>query len=352
MTRRLLLAAVVAAASLGATADGGAASTPSVEQLVGQLLLVRMHGRVPSAAFLSRIRGGEIGGIVLFADNYGPAGPARLLAELQGAARAGGQLPLLVATDQEGGVVRRLPGAPSLAPPEMTSARVARAQGLATARNLAAHGINADLAPVLDVGRGGFITPRTFGSTAGEVASRGVAFARGLGGGGVLATAKHFPGLGYARANTDDANAVVPAKRPALLADLAPFRAAIAARIPLVLVSTAVYPALGSRLPAACSSAVVTKLLRRQLRFDGVVITDALESGAVQHFFSPAQAALKAVQSGVDMVLAAGPTGADADEISIAAYQNLLAAARDGRLSRARLEVSYRRIAALKRGLR
>jgi beta-N-acetylhexosaminidase len=126
----------------------------SLARLVGQLMLVRMQGQAPSSAFRARIRRGEIGGVVLFADNYGPAGPAALVAQLQRIALDAGQPRLLIAIDQEGGVVRRLPGAPTLKPAQMTNARIAGAEGLATAQNLKRNGIGVDLAPVLDVGRG------------------------------------------------------------------------------------------------------------------------------------------------------------------------------------------------------
>ena len=264
--------ALLAVLALGAAACGGsagpapsrggrasAASIP-VAKVVGQTILVRMPGRRPTATFLARIRAGQIGGVVLFSENFGPAGPAALDAELQAAARAGGNPPLLIAIDQEGGIVKRLPGAPTLAPGEMSTPAVAAAQGQATAKNLSRFGISMDLAPVLDVGHGGFITPRTFGSTPQVVATRGTAFARGLAAGRVAATAKHFPGLGYARVSTDASSVVVGASRSALLADLLPFRTAIRSGVPLVMVSTAAYPALGATEPAALSATIVKRL--------------------------------------------------------------------------------------------
>src|SRR4051794_19070829 len=171
---------------------------PTLTQLVGQHVLGRMEGTTPSAAFLARIRRGEIGGVVLFADNGGPTQIRRLVARLQGAARTGGQLPLLIAIDQEGGVVKRLPGPPTITPRAMTSPASARAQGAATAAYLRRFGITVDLAPVLDVPaqQRSFILPRAFGRSPATVASHGVAFANGLVAGRVAATAKHFPGLG------------------------------------------------------------------------------------------------------------------------------------------------------------
>ena len=335
------------------TSEAVPASQPTVAQMVGQLMLVRMHGQTASAAFLNRIRRGEIGGVVLFNDNFGPAGPAALITKLQQTARKAGHPPLLIAIDQEGGIVKRLPGAPSLAPPEMQTATIAKAQGLATARNLTSYGINTDLAPVLDVGHGNFITPRSFGSTPTQVAVRGVAFANGLARGQVLATAKHFPGLGRAALNTDSSTQTVRATSAQLKVDLAPFQAAIRNRIPIVMVSTAVYPTLGSDLPAAWSRPIVEHLLRRQLGFAGVAITDALQTPAVNHYLTTPQAAVQAVRAGIDMVLAAGPTGnlSDTDGASIPTYTSLLKAVTTKALKLTTVQVAYNRVIALKQRL-
>lgn len=357
LIRPFLAAEIVAALAVATSAAAAATPTAtesqaSLARLVGQTILVRMPGRVPTASFLTRVRRGQIGGVVLFQENYGASGPSALVSVLQDAARAGGNPPLLIAIDQEGGIVKRLPGAPTLAPPQMVTPTIANQQGLATAKNLAANGVNVDLAPVFDVARGGFITPRSFGSTPSEVASRGVAFARGLLAGGILPTAKHFPGLGYATTTTDTATVVVQATHEELDADLAPFRAAIRAGVPIVLVSTAIYPRLGDQLPAACSAGVVEGLLRRQLGFQGLVITDALDTPAVTTELTVPDAALAAVKSGADMVLAAGTTSRDANQVSEATYNRLLAAATDGQLSRTTLQLAYQHIIALKQRLR
>ena len=349
LARAVVLAAALVLAPAGWSARSGA--QPTLSQLVGQTILARMRGTVPSASFLRRVRQGQIGGLVLFSDNYGPAGPAALVARLQQAARDGGQPPLLIAIDQEGGIVKRLAGAPTLAPPEMTSAALAQSQGLAAARNLLRNGVDVDLAPVCDVGRGGFITPRTFGATPAAVAVRCTAFGRGLALGHVAATAKHFPGLGYAATTTDTGAITVTASRAMLQADLAPFRAAIAAHVPLVMVSTAVYPALGPAVPAATSKPIVQGILRGRLGYRGVAITDALDTPAVARYYRTGIASVRALQAGADAVIAAGVTPTDADTASTSAYNAELAAAEAGTLPRATLMASYRRILALKQSL-
>jgi beta-N-acetylhexosaminidase len=242
-----------------------------------------MQGSTPSAAFLRRIRDGEIGGVVLFQNNATPSRVPALVAKLQAAARSGGRLPLLIAVDQEGGVVKRLPGPPSAAPSEMKSAAAARAQGLATGRYLRGLGINADLAPVLDVptGPSAFIFSRAFSTSPSVVATRGVSFAQGVVAGGAVATGKHFPGLGRLTRSTDYASVTVPASRTALARDLIPFKRAIAAGVPAIMVGTAIYPAYGDHVPAAYSPSIVTKLLRGTLHFRGVTMSDDLDTAAV-----------------------------------------------------------------------
>jgi beta-N-acetylhexosaminidase len=344
-------ACIVALATLAATgAEARAVAQPSVTRMAGQLMIVRMVGRGPSGEFLARISRGEIGGVVLYDDNYGAAGPTLLVRRLQRAAAEGGQPRLLIAIDQEGGNVKRLAGPPTVAPSEMTSAAVARDQGRETARNLRGYGIDVDFAPVLDVGHGGFIAGRTFGDTPADVATRAVAFARGLALGGVVATAKHFPGLGYARANTDKAREIIRASAPQLNADLLPYKRAISAGLPMVMVSTALYPRFGIHVPAACSPTAVTQLLRERLGFRGVVVTDTLYSPAVNAYKPTPQAAVAAIAAGVDIVLPGGSTST-ADAMSKGAYRAIVAAVKSGALPQSTVAAAYDRVLKLKRSL-
>src|SRR5262249_30182140 len=151
-----------------------------------------------------------------------------------------------------------------------------------------------------------FIFSRAFATTPGAVASRGVAFAQGLVAGGVAATAKHFPGLGRLTNSTDYAPETVPASKTALAGDLIPFRRGVGAGVPGVMAGTAVYPAYGDALPAACSPFVVTQLLRGRLHFGGVVLSDDLDTAGVAARIPPVQATVQAVKAGVDMVYIAG----------------------------------------------
>jgi beta-N-acetylhexosaminidase len=326
-----------------------AARQPAVplRRLVGQKLVVRMRGVAPSHQLLGLVRKGEVGGVILFPDNVGsPAQLHSLTARLQAAARAGGAPGFVVAVDQEGGPVKRLSaGPPNLSPTQIATPADATRQGRLTGGYLASLGINVDLAPVLDVRRpGSFVASRAFAATPARVAQLGGAFASGLQSASVAATAKHFPGLGHATANTDAGTSVVGASRQALDADLAPFAQAVREGVPLVMMSNASYPAYAPG-PAVLSRAIVQGQLRGRLGYGGVILSDDLEAGAIRAVTSPGDATVAAARAGVDMLLLArSPSSYDV------AYRALLAAARDGRLSRAGLEQSYRRIQRLQSG--
>lgn len=360
----LTMAGLLSGSPLGATARAQAqepapppAAAPPAEQpavplrrLVGGRLFVRMNGTTPSAAFRARVRRGEVGGVVLFGPNIRTRSQVRtLVRRLAAAARAGGVPPPLIAIDQEGGIVKRLQSAPPFrSAPQIGatgSARVARSEGLATARSLRALGIDIDYAPVVDVpaGASSFIAPRAFGQDPTRVARLGGAFADGLQRGGVAATLKHFPGLGSAPANTDFATAVVSAPRSRLERELIPYREAQAR---LVMLATAVYPAYHRGVPAAFSRRIVTGLLREDLGYQGLIVTDDLETPAVRAYTSPAEGAVRSIRAGADIALVVGSEAGGA-----AAFDRMLAAARGERLKRDDLEASHARVESLRAAL-
>ena len=339
------VALIVLVVALDSGGDGGSRSrSVPLRRLVGQKLIVRMHGVAPSSQLLNLVRKGEVGGVILFPDNVGSPDQLRsLTGRLQAAARAGGSRGFVIAVDQEGGPVKRLrAGPPTMSPAQIASPADAARQGRLTGDYLAGLGVNVDLAPVLDVRRpGSFVASRAFAATPGQVAQLGGAFAGGLQQAGVAATAKHFPGLGHAAANTDAGASVVGASRGALDADLAPFAQAARNGVALVMISNASYPSYGPG-PAVLSREIVQGQLRGKLGFGGVIVSDDLEAGSIRAVMSPAAASVAAAQAGVDMfLLARSPASYGV------AYRALLAAARDGRLSRGELEQSYGRIQQL-----
>lgn len=320
----------------------------SLEQQIGQHLIGRMMGTTPSASLLRRIRRGQLGGVIFFGENIPNAATlARTINILSGAARAGGQPPLLFATDQEGGLVKRLPlGPPFKSPADMgasDSPARARTRGIATGRYLRRARVNVDLAPVLDAPSSptSFLGSRAFSGNPAVVTRIGVPFASGIQAGGVAAAAKHFPGLGTAPANTDLSDVTILTSRAELLRRLVPFAAAVQSGIRLVMVSNARYPALDeARNPAVVSRPIVTGILRGRLGFRGVVISDTLAAPSLRGY---RQVPLKALNAGVDVLLYS-----DSEKESAYAYALLLRDARTGLLSRSLLKRSGARIAALK----
>jgi beta-N-acetylhexosaminidase len=339
-----VLGAIVATLAVMA---GGPALTD--DQLAGARVVTGFPGHRPPKELRRMIRQGEVSGVILFSGNAGSRRAVRrLTAELQSIPRpAAIHQPLLVTVDQEGGLVRRLPGPPKPSAQEIGArgAGFAERMGHDTGKSLASMGVNVDLAPVLDIGRPGRAIEsegRTFAGKAGAVSRIGVGFARGLASGGVAATAKHFPGLGAALINTDNAVQRIRLAAGKLRSvDESPFGEFARVGGRLVMLSTAIYPAL-SHKPAAFSRAIATGELRERLGFQGVSITDALGSVSARAIGGPAKTARAAASAGADLVLYT-------DLGSAARAQHALAAGlRDGSLDRAEFEASVNRVLALR----
>lgn len=327
---------------------------PTLAQLIGQKLMVKMIGTTPSADLLGRIRRGEVGGVILFGSNVTTeAALVALTAQLQKAAADGGQPLLLIATDQEGGTVKRIPWAPpTLTVPQMGalgSSATARDQGFQTGTALSSLGINTDLAPVADVPASNqsfmYVDGRTWSFSASVTATLSTAFARGLEVADVVPAMKHFPGLGFALQNTDTSVVDIFATKAELAPGLQPYTLAISSQpIPMIMLSNATYDAYDPNNGAGWSRAISHTLLRGQLGFNGVTITNSLSGTAAARGVQVSDLAIQAALAGTDMILIAGPEASSAG-----AYDALLAAARAGTIPRATLEDSYARILALKR---
>lgn len=283
----------------------------SDHQLAGQRVVAGFEGKTVPPVIRRRIKAGLLGGVVLFADNLGSRTQIRrLTSSLQRIGRPDGlrRYPLMVMVDQEGGQVKRLSGAPNSSAEQMGArgAAYSRRQGTLTGRNLKNAGFNIDLAPVLDVARpGGVIddTDRSFGRTVRRVDATAIPFARALQRTGVAATAKHFPGLGAAGENTDFAvQRIGLGKRALRRVDMAPYVPYIEGGGKLVMVGTAIYPALGPK-PAAFEPRIVRGELRQRLGFRGVTITDAMGTVAVNNFGGTKRAAISAARAGMDILL-------------------------------------------------
>lgn len=326
-----------------------------LDQRTGQLVMTWVHGPTLSAAEARSLRGQHLGGAILFDDAAGNGidGLRRLVAEAQTAARAGNSAlaGLLVATDQEPGPDRELTDLPPAASVGAIAAggpAAARAAGAETARGLHAAGIDLDLAPVadLDEAPARVMRGRALGSDARAVAPLVGAFIDGIHAGGGAATAKHFPGLGGSTANSDDGRADVERSRAELdHSDLAPFRAAIEHDVDVVMISHGVYAALDATHNASLSRPVVKTLLRNELHYDGIAMSDSLNARGVREVTggTTPEACADAVAAGIDMVLLTGSM-----ETARICRRHIVEAVRDGTIPQSRIDEAALRVLRLK----
>jgi beta-N-acetylhexosaminidase len=333
------------------------ATDSMLDRQIGQLFMVGSPATEPDPAVVELIEHHHVGGIILFSRNITSAPQVLdLTSRLQAVARAAGHpAPLLIATDQENGVVRRLGPDATTFPGNMALGAAASDElthdvARATGEELRAVGVNMNLAPSVDVNNNQanpVIGVRSFGEDPRLVARLGAEAVRGFRASRVISTLKHFPGHGDTAVDSHRALptiAVSPERLDAM--ELVPFRAGIAAGADAVMVGHIYLPALmpGPPEPATFSPEVITGLLRRQLGFGGLVITDCLEMEAVVRTVGVAQGAVLALQAGADLVLVS-----HRPERQRAAIEAVRAAVHAGELSTARIHEAAERVARLKR---
>jgi beta-N-acetylhexosaminidase len=346
---------------LSCTRTQPAQAQPSLspQQLAGQRVIYSYSGLTAPTTLLQAITAGQAAGVIFFGENI--SSQTQITSVLRQLVQAQQQspvsAPLLLMTDQEGGEVRRLPGAPVLSQKQIGEspdpAAVAGSAGTGAGQNLAGVGMNVNLAPVLDVyyESGNFIDEfqRSYSDQASVVSACGQAFITAQQRTGVAATAKHFPGLGSAITSQDTDTGPVTLTVP--LSELrskdeAPYPAAIAAGVRLIMVSWAIYPALDAANPAGLSSTVVQGELRVRLGYQGVTITDALEAGALTAFGDSGQRAVLAAQAGMDLLLCSAQDPSQGQAVTSA----LAGALDSGQLDSATFNAAVHRVSAL-RGL-
>jgi beta-N-acetylhexosaminidase len=316
----------------------------------GRLLLVGFEGTEASEA-VELAEEFRPAGFVFFSRNYpgSPSALKRLLSEISsGAERALGRAPLL-AIDQEGGTVSRLPLEETALPSAADMARIAGDKGGEAAleelsfkagRALRDLGFNFNLAPVLDVAReGAYIGTRSFSGNPDEVTRLASAFFAGQRRAGLLACGKHFPGLGAAVSDPHSELPVVDAGLQEVWEnDLRPFRSLVARGLPAVMTTHALFRAVDPLLPGTISPKVVD-LLKRDVLFKGLTLTDDLEMGAIAGTFPPGRAAWEAVAAGHDLALVCRRR-----ENILAAREGLLKAVKDYDLTPTRLREAKLRL--------
>jgi beta-N-acetylhexosaminidase len=340
-------AATTTASSTEAT---GLAEELTTEQQVDQVLLLGFEGTDATAPLMADLRERQIGGVLIGPQNWFGADQGAALADaVREAGSIGGEVPPLVVAAQEGGRYRSFADLP----PEQTELEVADEGSVEVAEEwsrtageaLGDAGFDLNLFPVADVATlDSPIADRAFSDDPLFAAQLTAATVRGCRAARIACAALHFPGLGAASQDTSDGPATVSLDAAGLAArDLEPFRAAFAERIPAVVLSLAFYAGYDPITPGALTEAVATGLLRDELGFEGVAITDDLGSGAIRAGRSVRQAAVEAIAAGADMV----QIGSAEDQRGV--REALLEAVADGTLPPERLTEAADRVLELKR---
>ena len=352
-----------ATASATATATDGALAGWSLEEKVGQLMMVGVDATSPKDSSTEAVDTHHVGNIFIAGrTTAGSQATQKVIASFTGKVGPGTthNTPMLVSTDQEGGEVQVLSGSGfSEIPSAMDQSAQSRDQLVAAARTwgkeLADVGVNMNLAPVVDlvdidrpttnepIGHWG----REYGHDAATVSSQAGAFAEGMQASKVIPTYKHFPGLGRVTANTDtSANVVDRTTSRNSDAAVGVFASAIAAGAQVIMVSSATYTLMDPSAPAVFSSKIVTDMLRSEMGFSGVVITDDVSAAVQVQDVAAGDRAVQAIRAGCDIVLASADPTVVADMVKA-----LIAAAQSDPAFAARVDESTTRVLALKSGL-
>lgn len=326
--------------------------TGDLVELVGQSLMLQFNGPALTSEVRDALERIRPCGVVLFSANIrSPEQIFGLCRDLQAEARALSLPPLVIAVDQEGGTVSRLPGPFVTVPSPMAQAATgdpaaAERCALISGRQLRSVGISMNFAPVLDVNvqpANPVIRTRSFGDDAAAVSRFGLAALRGYEATGVIATVKHFPGHGDTNIDSHHGLPVVPHDMAHLrMTELAPFAAAIGAGAPAVMTAHIVFSALDPH-PATLSRRILTGLLREELGFDGLIVTDAMDMGAIVQRYGRGEAAVAAKAAGADVL-----EMVDTLETQVAAAEALRRAVASGELPPSCFEATAHRLAALR----
>jgi len=331
-----------------------AAAQLTLKQQAGQRVIYSYPGLTPPPELLQDIRNGEVAGVIFFKDNI--TGTDQIHSVINQLTTANEQspvkAPLLMMTDQEGGLVRRLPGAPTMSAKQVGQAAnpiaAAEESGTTAGENLRSAGMNVNLAPVLDVYR----KPGDFLDQAQRSYSQDPLTVKNLGRGfvtaqqritGVAATGKHFPGLGSAatQQNTDQGPVTLNVPLSTLrTVDEQPYTAGAK----LIMLSWAIYPALDASLPAGLSPTVIQNELRERIGYTGVTISDAIEAGALQSYGTTGQRVTSAAKAGIDLLLCSARNVQQGQD-AVTALANGLG---NGQLDRATFTSASQRVTALR----
>ena len=325
----------------------------STQRRVAQLFLYGFRGTGTSADIFGRLRRLDLGGVVLASANYVNQDQlSGLTSAVSKTARRSRHLPPWVFASQEGGELNSFPDlAPSAAPADLRTAKEAGAEARSSASSLRRLGVNAVLGPVIDVGgteTGSALGSRVYSDRPEQVADYAATTVRAYRRARVFSAPAHLPGLGATDQSTQDGPATVGLGLDELKQrDLVPFNAAIDAGTPGILIGSALYPFSDFTVPASLTHVVDTTLLRRDMKFKGVSMTDDLADPAITALYTVPDAAVRALRAGADMIYISGSPGDQQ-----AAYIAVLRAVQRGRVPRDRLNEAVGRILLAKRAYR
>lgn len=328
----------------------------SLREKIGQMFVCGFPGKTPSDEFIELVKKYKVGNVILFKHNIESfAQMKELCASLQKLIGEETGQPAFITIDQEGGAVSRLiedefnvPGAMALA--ATGDEKNAYTAGALTAEILLSRGVNFDLAPVLDVNsnpNNPVIGVRSYGDNPDIVSRFGIQMIRGLTAGGVLSSAKHFPGHGDTAVDSHLTLPTVHKTRSELdKTELAPFVQAIKAGLPAVTISHIVFPDIDKDLPATMSEKIITGLLKKELGFNGLVISDCMEMKAVNTFFGTPQSCAGAVNAGMELIFVSHTASTARDSLDFVLHE-----CESGRIKAERIDAAVSKILALKEKL-
>ncbi|GHO74939.1 glycoside hydrolase family 3 [Ktedonobacter sp. SOSP1-85] len=324
----------------------------SLEQKLGQMVIVEFNGSTLDDTLRQMLQKYDVSG-VLIENKNGNAQTREQLTVLNKAMQQAALFPLFITTDYEGGVVNELRRITGERPSEATigasgDPQKAYQAGSSAARDLSGLGLNVNFMPTVDVltnPNNPGLPQRTFGSSATLVTNMGRAYLKGLNEGGVVGCLKHFPGLGSANLDPHRSLPYMDRSLETLnQVDLVPYRTMIGEGVvPMVMVTHILNPQLDPQLPTSLSPNVVTNILRKQLNFQGVIISDTLWMGGVSNTYDLSHAAVLAVKAGTDLLL--GPRGLTETATML---EGLAQAVHSGTITTQQIDASVTRILALK----
>ncbi len=324
----------------------------TVEEKVGQLMVIGLEGKKYSPELDDMIRNYHVGGLILLGRNVSTAPRIQEILNDSKKANENNQIALLLSVDEEGGRVSRLPAGFEKLP---SAAKVGKRNdesfnyrtGMYVAELLHGFGYNMNYAPVLDVNsnpKNPVIGDRSYGADPNQVANLGISTMRGMMDTGIIPVIKHFPGHGDTSIDSHKSLPIVEKDLYALhQEELIPFQRAIDEGADAVLVGHILFPAIDPVYPASMSKVIITDVLRDEMKFQGVVITDDLTMGAITNDLPIAKAALQAFVAGSDLLMVVGD-----HQNQVETIQLLLKAVSEGVISEDRLDESVKRILMLK----